>query len=341
MTMRIQTFLLLSITVLLSACATTGKQDNGQPDWIDAQSKHYPPQLYLTGQGMADNLDDAKDRARADLAKQFEVAVQDRSRQQQEYSKQQAGEESVESLKQSVSRQLITQTTRTMQGIEIADTWNDKEMHKYHALAALSRNKAKQQFEQEITTLDQQTRQRLKQAENETDPLRKTALVQQAINDQLQRSTSQSALQVVDASGRGIPATISLGELLRTRDSLINRIKLLPKTAGALAFQVQPILSGNAANAGFQIGTNEDTDYILLAETKLEPPLKQEGWIWLRGTLELTLRDNDNHEIGIRRWPVKVSSITTEQAEQRLLNDIDKILKNELREAVLGFSEIK
>ncbi len=335
--MKIQ-HLLLSIIVLVSGCASTAKTPVDQPDWIDDVSKHYPPQLYLSGQGMADNLDDAKDRARADLAKQFEVAVHARSLQTQQYSKQQTGEESVEELKQSVSRQLITQTTRTVQGIEIADTWHNDSKHTYHALATLSRSKARLQFEQQIDTLDEQTRQKLKQADTETDELRKTAVVQQAIDTQLQRASAQSALQVVSASGRGKPATISLAELVRTRDSLIADISLVPETEGQLSQQLQAILSGNAATAGFSISDVSQADYTLLAETKLDPPLKQNGWIWLRGTLELRLRDNDNNDIGIQRWPLKSASLTAEQTEQRLLNDIDKILKSELRNTVLGFA---
>jgi len=335
--MRALHTLLLSVIVLISACTgTTIKKDN-PPDWIDGRSKHYPAQLYLTGQGSADNLNDAKDRARADLAKQFEVAINERSLQQQQYDKQQQGEQSSEKLQQSISRQLITQTTRTVQGIEISDRWHDPSTHKHYALAVLSRNKAKQNFEQQINRLDQQSKQKIKQAESETDKLKKTAFVQQAIDAQLKRQSIQSALQVVDTNGRGKPANISLAELIRTRDSLINKITLSPNTTGELEKQLQTILSSNSANAGFQISADDRGDYILTAEVKLDPPLKQHQWFWLRGTLELRLLDKNNNNIGLQRWPLKAASVTTEQTEQRLLSDINDIFKKELRTAVLSF----
>jgi hypothetical protein len=330
---------LLFITVLISACASHPVTD--RPDWIDVGSKRYPAELYLSGQGSADTLDDAKDRARADLAKQFEVAIDEHGRQEQQYRKKQKGEESRESLQQSVSRQLITRTTRTVQGIEIADNWQDEATHKYYTLAVLSKQKARQQFTQQIDGLDQQTLQRLKQAEDEKDALRKTALIQQAIDIQQQRTAVQSALQVVDASGRGIPAKYSLGELLRTRDTLIGRIALAPATEGIMAQRLQPLLSGNTATAGFKVAEAGQSDYDLVAEAKLEPPLKEKGWIWLRGTLQLTLRDSSGNEIGVKRWPLKAASITQEQTEQRLLDDVDSILKNELRGAVLGFAKVE
>ena len=339
--MRTPQLLLLSFIVLVSACASTGKQAGDLPDWVDGQSKQHPKALYLTGVGIADNLDDAKDRARADLAKQFEVAVQEQSQQQQEYTKQQQGEESAESLRQSVTRQLITRTTRTVQGIEIANTWRDNNTHKHYVLAALSRNKAKQQYEQQIHVIDEQSKQKLRQAEDETDALRKAAQVNDAIELQLQRMSVQSALQVVDPTGYGKPGNIPLGELMRTRDALINKINIEPISHGQLADKLIPVISGNTANAGFNITESAQAKYKLLAEAKLDPPLKKQGWIWLRGTLQLTLRDPNNNEIGIKRWPLKAASVTADQSQQRLINDIDKILKSELRNTVLGFADVK
>ncbi len=332
--MRALHTLLLSTIVLISACTGT----EIKPSWLDGYSERYPSQLYLTGQGGADHLNDAKDRARADLAKQFEVAINERTQQQQQYNKQQQGEQSTEKLQQSVSRQLITQTTRTVQGIKITKTWYDKATHKHYALAVLSRNQAKQNFEQQINRLDQQSKQKIKQAEAENNKLKKAAHVQQAIEAQLKRQSAQSALQVVDFSGRGKPASISLAELIHARDSLIDKITLSTKTSGALAPQLKSILSGNTAHAGFQISDKNLTDYALLAETKLDPPIRKNNWIWLRGTLELRLIDNNSKVIGVQRWPIKTASVTIEQAEQRLLSGIDIILKNELRMTLLGFS---
>lgn len=339
--MRIPQLLLLSFIVLVSACASSGKQAGDLPDWVDGQSKQHPKALYLTGVGIADNLDDAKDRARSDLAKQFEVAVQERSQQQQEYTRQQQGEASTESLRQSVTRQLITRTTRTVQGIEIAGTWRDDSTHQHYVLAALSRNKARQQYEQQIHSLDEQSKQKLKQAEDETDALRKAAQVNDAVEIQLRRMSVQSALQVVDPTGRGKPSNLSLGELVRTRDALISKVNIEPISHGQLADKLTSVISGNTANAGFNIAESAQANYTLLAEAKLDPPLKKEGWTWLRGTLQLTLRDPSNNEIGIKRWPLKAASVTADQSQQRLINDIDQILKNELREAVLGFADVK
>jgi hypothetical protein len=64
----------------------------------------------------------------------------------------------------------------------------------------------------------------------------------------------------------------------------------------------------------------------------------QQGWYWLRGTLELNLKDSTGKDAGVKRWPLKATSTTMEQTRQRLLNDTNTILSQELRSTVLEFS---
>ena len=52
-------------------CATRSTM----PDWINGASHKYPSEQYLIGRGQAATEEEARDRARADLAKIFEVSV--------------------------------------------------------------------------------------------------------------------------------------------------------------------------------------------------------------------------------------------------------------------------
>lgn len=323
-------------TLLLAACSTTPQKVN-EPEWLSGNSTKFPATLYLTGQGSGADLNSAKDNARSELAKQFEVAVYERSQQTQEYLRSQQQGEVVESLEQQVSRNLTSETSRTLQGVEIGEQWRDKANKRYHALAVLSRNRSQQQFEQQIASLDNNTAERIKQAESTSAPLTKAVLIQQAIELQQQRSVAQSSLQVVDASGHGKPATISLAELQRSRDAIINKIKLATSATGEMQDDLQHQLSSAASAAGFFL-SEENADYTLTVTTKLDPPLMQQGWHWLRGTLELNLKDKEGKDAGVKRWPLKASSTTMEQIRQRLLNDTNTILSQELRSTVLGFA---
>ncbi len=328
--------LLTLTTLLLTACSTTPQKVN-EPAWLSDNSTKFPAALYLTGQGSGADLNIAKDSARSDLAKQFEVAVYERSQQTQEYLRSQQQGEVVESLEQQVSRKLTSETSRTLQGVEIGEQWHDKTNKRYHALAVLSRHRSQQQLEQQIVSLDNNTAQRIKQAESTDDPLTKAGLIQQVIELQQQRSVVQSSLQVVDASGHGKPATISLAELQRSRDAIINTIKLATNATGAMQDELQQQLGSAASAAGFFLH-EEAPDYTLTITTKLDPPIIQNGWYWLRGTLELNLKDSAGKDAGVKRWPLKATSTTMEQTRQRLLNDTNTLLSRELRNTVLEFS---
>ena len=326
------------LCLLAAACASTPGGDGDRPDWIDGQSGRYPQALYLSGQGNALTPQDAKDRARGELAKQFEVAVRERSQQSQTFSSQQAGGESIQSLDQKVSRGLLTSTSKSLQGVQIAEQWRDEANDQHYALAVLSRSRARFQFEQEIRALDDQSRQWLRRGEAENTLLKRAGFVQQAVAAQQRRIVVQSSLQVVDASGRGEPPVMSLAELERSRDALLNRITLLPTASGAMASDLTNLLSAASAGAGFKIANSTQPDYRLLVQAQLDPVIEQSGWYWIRGTLQLNLVDNAGNDIGVERWELKASSTSVERTQQRLLSDTDALLKDKLRETLLGFA---
>ncbi|MEQ1814632.1 MAG: LPP20 family lipoprotein, partial [Candidatus Nitrotoga sp.] len=64
--------LTMLITAILSGCVSSKPS---QPGWIAGASGKFPSTDYLLGRGQANSLEDAKDRARADIAKVFQVAL--------------------------------------------------------------------------------------------------------------------------------------------------------------------------------------------------------------------------------------------------------------------------
>lgn len=335
--MKINVTLVLLLSLLITACSITPENPDARPDWVNGQSKKYASSLYLSGQGSALTSNDAKDRARSDLAKQFEVALKEHGQQSQTFTSEQVDGETQQLLNQKISRQLLTYSSQTLRGVEIADQWYDPKRGLHYALAVLSRNKTRQRLEQELQTLDQHSQQRLLQARAEPAPLSRAALVQLAINSQQQRIAVQSSLQVVDPTGFGNPAKLSLAELLRSRDALLKQVRIQPSASGDMSSELVNILSAATAGAGFSIDNN-DFDYQLKIETLLDPIHEQGGWFWLRGTMEINLIDTAGNNIGVQRWPLKVSSIDARRTRQRLLSETDKLLKQDLRDVLLSFA---
>lgn len=324
--------------LLAVGCASTPGGEGGRPDWIDGQSSQYPPAMYLSGQGSALTAQDAKDRARSELAKQFEVAVRERGQQSQTFSSQQAGDEGTQSFEQKVSRSLLTSTSKSLRGVQIVEQWHDEANDRHHALAVLSRGRARLQFEQEIGALDAQSRQYLLQAEKQSLPLERAGLVQRAIDAQRQRIVLQSSLRVVDSSGRGQPPTLSLAELERSRDTLLDAITLQPSASGDLGPDLYNLLSAACAGAGFRLAGSGPSDYRLQLQAQLDPVIEQDGWYWIRGTLQLSLVDAAGNDVGVERWELKASSTTVERTRQRLLSNTADRLNGELRQTLLGFA---
>ena len=54
--------------------------------------------------------------------------------------------------------------------------------------------------------------------------------------------------------------------------------------------------------------------------------------------MEINLIDTAGNNIGVQRWPLKVSSTNKERTPQKLLSETDKLLKEELRDVLLGFA---
>jgi hypothetical protein len=336
--MKSNVVILSLLALIVTACSFTAANPDSPPDWVYGQSKKYASSLYLSGQGSGQTQNDAKDRARSDLAKQFEIAVKERSQQSQIFTSEQADGETQQSLNQKISRQLLTFTSHNLKGVEIVDQWYDPKNGLHYALAVLSRNKSRYQFEQKLQSLDQHSRQRLLQAEAESSLLTRAALIQQAINSQQQRLVVQSYLQVVDPSGRGIPPSLSMGELLRSRDTLLKEIHIQPVATGDMSSELVKILSGATAGAGFAIANTNNVDYELKVRTLLDPVFEKDGWYWVRGTMQIDLIDTEGNNIGVQRWPLKISSTNINRTQQRLLSDVDRLVKEELREVLLGFA---
>ncbi|HID48226.1 MAG TPA: hypothetical protein EYP40_01195 [Chromatiales bacterium] len=117
------------LLALLAAC--TGPGDT-QPDWIDGVSKAYPAQSHLLGRGQSETRAIAQDRARADLAKVFEVRIREQSTDTVAFeSKTDAEGQPTGQLATSARREVQTRTQQIIQGIRIGDLWRDPATGQY------------------------------------------------------------------------------------------------------------------------------------------------------------------------------------------------------------------
>ncbi len=328
--------LIILTGLVLGACGSTGPT---RPDWIDANSAKYPSERYLIGRGEADRQAPARDRARADLSKIFQVAVVEQSTDITRFSSHGVGRDAVSKLESEASRDIETRTEQVLSGIDIAETWQDPKDKSYHALAVLDRLQTANRLRQEINQLDDVTDQHIATAVNTQDLITRIGAASRAVESQVQRDSSQRILKIVDRSGVGVIPKHNLGKLVNDRDSQIKRMTITPKAAQDSIGGLERTLSGALGTAGFS-HKGADADYILDANLETQPLEDREGWKWIRATLDINLQDaKTGQSRGSHRWEIKESGQTDGTAKQRAKNKLDQLLKEELKETIISFGK--
>ncbi|MCC6209111.1 MAG: LPP20 family lipoprotein [Gammaproteobacteria bacterium] len=331
----------LSLAVL-AACASAPRAPVAPPDWVSGDAARYPASSFLLGRGSADNLNDAIDRARADLAKGFAVEVRVETSDVQTFALDQPDPRmpgvSEERMRLEVSRAIATHTSQVVRGVQVAETWRDPASKMDHALVALQRAAAMQSLQAELRALDDSVAAEITRARAAGDPFTAIAAADRAMRMQLERDTVQRQLQVVDPSGHGVPAHLSFAQLRGDRNALITRLRIRPGAAGDEMQAVAVMLAGSLGEAGFTVVEDGAADYTLAAVLELGDPVLKEGWYWVMGSLEVVLGDMTGQVRGSHRWDIKASAQDPAIAHQRALDEVETVLDRELLFTLLSFS---
>lgn len=318
-----------------AGCASKGPI---QPDWVNGNSSKYPPANYLRGKGQARYQAVARDRARADLAKIFKVNIQEKSEDRSQSSRQTQNGKTRLKLSSSVSRNISTHTDQIISGIEIAGTWQDKVGKQFHVLAVLDRMKAGNILRDNINRLDDVTANAIRRARQNNNLLQKIALAHTALQAQLERRVYNDQLKIVDYSGRGLSSPYTLATLAGDRAALLHRMSIRTSVSADPLGGLDEILKGAVSAAGFSHARNAKQGYILNAKLTLHETRDGQGWYWQRGTLEISLSQAANQQVqGTKRWNIKASSQDRAMSKKRVRDQIDKLLKKELRQTIIGF----
>ncbi|NOZ38420.1 MAG: hypothetical protein GXP11_10255 [Gammaproteobacteria bacterium] len=338
--MRNILFPFLIFGLLINAgCASKGPI---QPDWVNGNSSKYPPAKYISGKGQAEYQALARDRARADLAKVFEVRIQEQSEDSSQSSRQTQDGKIRLSLSNNASREIRSQTDQIIAGIEIADTWQDKISKQFHVLAVLDRIKAGNILRDNINRLDDITANAIRRARQNDNLLRKIALAHTALQAQLKRQIYNQQLKIVEYSGRGLNSPYDLATLTSDRETLLQRLTIRTKISADPLGGLAGIVKGAVSAAGFSNLSDAKAEYILDAKLKLNETRGTQGWYWQRGTLEISLRQAAGQQVqGSKRWNIKASAQDRATSKKRARDQIDNILKQELGQTIIGFGSIE
>jgi hypothetical protein len=318
--MKISIITTLLLGLVLTACSSK------QPDWVDKPNEEYPQKRYLSAVGEADNRSAADDRALANLAKVFEVAISDRSLDfsQARVSADQSG--STVSNVQAAARYVTTEARQVLEGTQLVESWQG-EAGKTYSLAVLEKAPATRRFREAVRGADRQIADRVNYASQQApNPVVALAALEQARKIETERSNLNRNLAVV--SGKGIKAPhdqASLEKMLR------NALATLHFDAEADSPELQQNLESAIATLGITLDSK--APYRVIASLDTEPVQLKQGWYWLRGSTQLSL-EYHGETLAEKRWPIKVSAVDKGMVEQRAKDKLSEQMADYLYELI-------
>ena len=331
---------LLFSCLLLTGCMQSALVVNaGQPDWVNGEPLSYPNSQYVVANGSASNMEQAKDRALANLSKVFELHIRESSTTRQDtHVAIKNGSESV-NKSQRINQNINIQTNKIIDGARVAEQWKSPDLT-FYALAVLDRHQAGNNIRGEMSRLDKETDFELSSVETKSNPLQKIAVYQRVLAKQDKRSALQKTLKVIDLSGQGDKSKWNRAELSAQLEASLSSLNMKPEIVQDTIGGLDKLLKGAMSKSGFPESSSASNNYVLTTGLDIQSPVKNQGWYWLRATLMLRLTSAEGNVLGNKTWPLKVSASSEQPLNQRLMASVEKILNQELKPALLGFASI-
>lgn len=307
--------LILCCALVLAACSNQPPR----PQWIDQPNSDFPEASHLTAVGSADDQQTSADRAIANLAKIFEVAVQEASKDfSRAFVVSEAGERQIEN-EQEVSRDISVQVDKLLQGAKVVEHWQS-ETGRHYSLAILSKAPAAAAFRKAIQAADREINNLLRFASVEANnPLLALRALNQAAEIQLQREEEDRSLMIVN-NGQGINSEHDAASIAQlTRQGLASLSVKIEASQEMIRGELQQAL------ARLGVNTVERSNLVLEGTLDLAPVSFKQGWHWQRGSYQLVFKDADN-VLAKKRYPLKVSAQESHMVELRLRDTLNRNL---------------
>lgn len=332
-----------AVCLLLGGCASNTSIE--RPAWIMGETPEYTQERYLLGRGVANELDVAKDRARAEVAKTFSVRVVERSEDVTHFQNRSAvAAQAGPQLEQGVSRELNTTTDQLLRGVTIAQTWQDPGTNTFHALAVLPRLTASRDLRQEVRKLDAAIASQVERARDSSELLQRVAHASRAAGLHAERDGLEHLLTIIDVAGRGVDSPYSTGQLESDLQQLLQRINLHVENAADEPGQnARSLLSAAAHAVGFSQDLTRPADYVITGGLELDEPKRLQGVYWVTGSLKITLRQPETlNARGSKRWPLKAgSSVDAMLAERKAREQAQTLVNREITSALVEFAGLQ
>jgi hypothetical protein len=313
---------------MMFLCAVTFAQ---RPDWVQGTSKKFPSGLYLVGVGSGKTREAAENQARASIAKNFKIEINATTGVvSTETLKRKEEKVSGESQEKTVS-DVEVGVRKTMEGIEIAEVYEDQANGTIHALAVLKRSKAQAILEDQIQGLDTEIMSLGKDADAATDKIERLRLMLRRKAMMVAREDLNTDYRVVDPASQSVAAPFSLEKERSKIAAFLKNQFLVGMTASGdeSARLVQPALkylSGKGISTKKVSGNAAGVDVIVTLETDLDPSSEPvDDWYYCRWKLDMTATDQKSgNALVTESKSGKAGQLTVKDARKKAVTEMTK-----------------
>lgn len=300
---RFRFYLFLAMAVVLaSGCAQK------RPDWLSGSPEGYPENTYLTAVAADKTRQGAVDRARGEIAKIFSVHVIGRDTASEAAWLSRLDGELAEQYRQSVQSDLVAVTDRMLEGVRIAETWQDEDSGEYYALAVLDRLRMARDLRVRISDLDQEILEHVRLGERAQSPVRKLSHYMQAMEALDRRGPLAADLRIVDPAGSiasltHTPAEVQ-GRLEEVASGIGVGVELEGDSGGIVKGEVVQALAG----IGMQLSPSWEQDLVMDGQVVVEEYRTGDPWHWSVASAQVQFRDPGGVLIDALRVSVREGS---------------------------------
>lgn len=282
------------IVLLLSAGRWCGVRDA----WGEVNPPtdlKYTTGMYLTAEGIGLSEADAKNNALAEMSRIFEARIKSESLDRvKSIVKGAGGEESEQSIEQSIN--VLTEVE--LRGVQIVKTWKAEGF--YHALAALDRLNARDNWLDEIKDLDARAETKLDIAGSAESRLMKLRALNEAVAFWLKREIVQSRLRVIGFDAE--PGPYDIKSVFRMIAEIKAAMPVSLEISGEHGQTAKRALAEALGKAGLQISEDKELaevvvsgDVELIALDVVEP-----GVVFTRATVSLSVLDKSTGFVSLK-----------------------------------------
>lgn len=340
-----KTILLISAIILLP-CSSFAKK---APDWIDGQSKKYPPPRYFIGVGAVSadkggpkqQMNWAADRARAEIAKTMRVEVESTTVAQRAVV---SGKKDAQS--QSTQTDIVTASTNEiLDGVEVKEYYRDKKGKMIYALAILDRPIAADRIQKKTDALKEELETEMDEGKNyqdKNDVLLSIRHYNRAMELAKEIENKNELISVLNPVTE--PQTNYQSDIKKILYGLKKLVRFEVKIEGPAA-SVRPYVVQGLSEGGFITRGEKETGaqgYLLLGTTDLNykgevdmgPDLKVQVY---QADLDLEIKNPKTDEsIGALTWSVSANEKVETMAEKSAIRALGRHVQKTIADKILN-----